>query len=448
MRDALIAEYHNTLSNDESLTPEFFANLKSMMRERRLLYGAREISVALRPHFLTRTQYEVLAQSSAVLAGVFEKVGSALLSQPTRMENIGLTEREIKLAQIDPKYSGLSVTSRLDAFVNDHEVKFVEYNAENPSSLTDQSGLNEILQEVSAMRNIARRNQLTQFSPAEHLLNALLKTFKEWRGSEVPNIAIIDWHDLPTASEFVLLREFFNRCGVPAIVCAPEELEYHNGRLRHGDFPIDIIYKRVIINELLARCDDSHPLILAYRAGDVCLVNSFRCKLAHKKATFELLTDEANSSWFTPREREVIRRSLPWTRRVVHRKTQHQGREVDLVEYLRQHRSLFVLKPNDDYGGRGVVFGDGTSATEWDVALSEALKGDYVVQEKIELRTEVFPIFDESRWAFQPMFVDTNPFLFGGNVEGVMVRLSDSPVVNVTSGGGETGFFVIEDPTE
>ena len=42
------------------------------------------------------------------------------------------------------------------------------------------------------------------------------------------------------------------------------------------------------------------------------------------------------------------------------------------------------------------------------------------------------------------MYVDTNPFLFRGRVEGAMVRLSDSPVVNVTSGGGETGFFVIE----
>jgi hypothetical protein len=42
------------------------------------------------------------------------------------------------------------------------------------------------------------------------------------------------------------------------------------------------------------------------------------------------------------------------------------------------------------------------------------------------------------------MYVDTNPFLFTGRVEGAMVRLSDSPVVNVTSGGGETGFFVIE----
>jgi hypothetical protein len=43
------------------------------------------------------------------------------------------------------------------------------------------------------------------------------------------------------------------------------------------------------------------------------------------------------------------------------------------------------------------------------------------------------------------MFVDTNPFLFRGEPDGVMVRLSDSPIVNVTSGGGETGFFVLED---
>jgi len=43
------------------------------------------------------------------------------------------------------------------------------------------------------------------------------------------------------------------------------------------------------------------------------------------------------------------------------------------------------------------------------------------------------------------MFVDTNPFVFSGKVCGAMVRLSDSPVVNVSSGGGETGFFVIEE---
>jgi hypothetical protein len=60
------------------------------------------------------------------------------------------------------------------------------------------------------------------------------------------------------------------------------------------------------------------------------------------------------------------------------------------------------------------------------------------------LRTEEFPVFNERGWALQPMYVDTNPFLFNGRVEGAMVRLSGSTVVNVTSGGGETGFCVID----
>ena len=96
------------------------------------------------------------------------------------------------------------------------------------------------------------------------------------------------------------------------------------------------------------------------------------------------------------------------------------------------------------YGGRGLSFGAQASASEWDDALEHALAEDYVVQEALELRPEVFPVFGETAWGFQPMYVDTNPFLFRGRVEGAMVRLSGSPVVNVTSGGGETGLFVIE----
>jgi hypothetical protein len=43
------------------------------------------------------------------------------------------------------------------------------------------------------------------------------------------------------------------------------------------------------------------------------------------------------------------------------------------------------------------------------------------------------------------MFVDTNPFLFSGKVCGAMARLSARPIVNVSSGGGETGLFVLEE---
>jgi len=447
MREKAIEEYHRMLAADASLTTEFFASLKEMMRARRLLYGKREIGVALRPHLLTRTQYCSLSQSSETLVQAFDKVASALLAEPSRMKTVGLTEREVKLALVNPKYSATAVTTRLDAFVHGREVKFVEYNAENPSSLTDQAGLNDVLREVGAMRTMAVSYKLRQFSPVESLLNSLIKTFHEWGGKGAPNIAILDWDGLPTADEFVVLREYFAGRGVPAVICNPAQLEYEQGKLSCGGFRIDLVYKRVIIHELLAHCDDSHPLIRAYVRGDVCLVNSFRCKLVHKKAVFELLTEETNASWFTSRERKVIKRTVPWTRRFSQRTTNWLGREVDLVDHVRKNREALVLKPNDDYGGHGVSIGARSTESEWDAAVSKALAGDYVVQETIKLRTEVFPIFDESGWALQPMYVDTNPFLFGGRVEGAMVRLSDSPVVNVTSGGGETGFFVVEGKT-
>ena len=114
------------------------------------------------------------------------------------------------------------------------------------------------------------------------------------------------------------------------------------------------------------------------------------------------------------------------------------------MEHVRRHRADFILKPNDDYGGRGISFGNRVDETEWERMLEVALAEDYVVQETLKLRTEEFPIFGEDDWQLQQMYVDTNPFIFRGQMQGAMVRLSDSPLVNVTSGGGETGFFVIE----
>jgi hypothetical protein len=360
------------------------------------------------------------------------------------MASVGMRDRERQLALTHPGYALPAISTRLDAFVYGDQIKFVEYNAENPSSLTDQTGLNQVLFEVRALPSLAERYRMRQFTPVASLLDALLATYREWGGTGPPNIAILDWADLPTEHEFVLLRNYFVGSGVPTIICTPDELEYGAGRLRRGDFRIDLVYKRIIIHEFLDRYDDTHPLIRAYQNRDVCLVNPFRCKLLHKKACFEILTDEPPLRWFTARELDVIRQCAPWTRRVTERKTLHRGLEVDLIEYVRDHRNEFILKPNDDYGGHGIYFGDRESESSWDEAIANALNSDYVVQERIELQTEEFPIFNEREWGLQKMFVDTNPFIFRGAVDGAMVRLSDSPIVNVTAGGGETGFFVLD----
>jgi hypothetical protein len=447
LRERAIAQYHDLLFRDETLAPHVFEKLHNAMRANRLVYGDRPISVALRPHLLDRSQFEAHRVVAELIVRALEKIASMAVQFPGLMTKLGLTDAEQKVALIDPGFACAAVTTRLDGFVHGQEIKFVEYNAENPSSLSDQEGLNRVLFELPAMSILAQRYRLQQFSPVERLLATLLAVYREWNGSAVPNIAIVDWKNLPTANEFILLRDHFAARGVRTIICSPDELEYNRGRLRCGDFEIDLVYKRIIIHEFLARYDETHPLVRAYLNRDVCLVNPFRCKIMHKKTSFELLTDDVYESWFTADERQAIRRSIPWTRRMADRLTTYYGDSIELIDFVRQNRTRLVLKPNDDYGGHGVYFGPQLDERAWDNAIATALSSDYVVQEAVDLFPEPFPIFDETEWKLQPMFVDTNPFLFSGKVCGAMVRLSNSPIVNVTSGGGETGFFVIQEWT-
>jgi glutathionylspermidine synthase len=444
LRETAIAEYHELLAADETLTRGTFEKLRSGMRKSRLLYGDRPIGIALRPHLLDQKQFRALTLSAERITSALEKVAAAVVQDAKLMGELGLTEAERKMALVDPGFSTAGVTTRLDAFVHRDEIKFVESNAENPSSLPDQEELNRLLFELPVMASFAERYGLRQFSPVNRLLKTLLSTYDEWGGTGVPNIAILDWKDLPTSSEFVFLQEHFSGQGVPTIICSPDDLEYER-QLRCGAFRIDLVYKRVIIHEFLARYDDTHPLIRAYVDHGVCLVNPFRCKIMHKKAVFEMLTDEQHRHWFTSSEKEAIRRTVPWTRRVSDRKTTRNGEKIDLIEFVRRNRSMFVLKPNDDYGGHGVYFGTKLNEHEWNDAMEKALSADYIVQDALDLHPEVFPIFSDTDWKLQPMFVDTNPFLFRGKVCGAMVRLSATPIVNVTSGGGETGFFVLQE---
>ena len=78
--------------------------------------------------------------------------------------------------------------------------------------------------------------------------------------------------------------------------------------------PIDLIFRRVKVQEFLVRFDLSHPLLRAYRDRAVCMVNSFRSELAQKKAIFDLLTDEDITADFPAAERKAIKEFVPWTR--------------------------------------------------------------------------------------------------------------------------------------
>src|SRR5262249_34328868 len=149
---------------------------------------------------------------------------------------------------------------------------------------------------------------------------------------------------------------------------------------------IDLVYRRVLINDMVDRPIDCYALVRAYESRAVCVANSLRCKIPHKKAFFAILSDESRAHLFSPREREIIRRHVPWTAVAREGRVTRDGRRIDLIPHLRGHRDQFVLKPNDEYGGTGVTLGWETSESDWDAAIARAIaeaERGWVAQERI-----------------------------------------------------------------
>ena len=413
-------------------------------------FGERPLCTVIRPRLLRAGEYDALRTTSGALLGAFRTIGEAAHSDPEFRKQFRLADWEVTLLESSPKLHVLAPLSRLDAFIDpvDGIARITEYNGETPAGTAYCDLLSELFLALPAMRPFLERWSVRPLPGLPHLLNTLLETWYRFRGMRTaPTIAIVDWDDVPTLSEFRLSRNYFQSMGFTCVITTPEALTYDGKRLRDADgTAIDLVYKRVLIHELVEEAGLDHPLVRATVEGAVCLVNPFSCKPLHKKASLAVLSDERNAERFTDAERAAIARHVPWTRVVEERKTTVDGREIDLVPWTTRHKEQLVLKPNDDYGGAGIVLGWEVSDTAWESAVVNALAAPFIVQRRIALPKEVFPAVVDGRLMLDDRIVDTAPFCWHGSfAEGMLSRISTSTLVNVTAGSGSTiPTFVVE----
>ena len=427
-----LAAYH-ALLEDGDVAAASAAALAEGQRDARLAFGDRPLCVSLRPNLISRRSYQQVTRASEALYGALARLERALLSEEDLRRELDLAPDEERLALADPGFAAASPSSRLDGFIGeDGVIRFVEYNAESPAGMAYNDELATLFGRLPVMRAFARRYRLRPLPVRAKQLAVLRRAFgKRAR----PTIAIVDWRGLPTITEFEMFERFFAAHGARALICAPEDLRYARGRLRADGTPIDIVYRRVLTSELLAKPEAAKPLVQAYLAGAVTVVNSFRAKLLHKKMSLALLSDDRYASLYTSAQRRAIARHVPWTRKVREGHTAYGGKLVDLVDFVLAHRQRLVLKPNDEYGGKGVVLGWTVEAHEWEQALLSALTASYVVQDRVSVPREAFPVVLD-RMHFLDLAVDCDPYLFWGGVGGCLTRLSSSALLNVTAGAG------------
>src|SRR5437868_7271634 len=275
MLENAVSYYHDLLNKDD-LAESSRAMLDEGLERARLIFGGRRLSPYLRPHFVTEDDFARITRVCETVWSAIEKVKDAAVEDESIVDELGVTDIERELVRVDPGYRAVSPTARLDSFLTGDAYSFVELNGESPAGIAYADAAYEIFTRLPVMQRFAERYNLRRFNGRPLLLETLLVAYREFAGAaakDKPSIAIVDLKGLPTQKEFELFREFFESAGHASAICSPDELEFSGGRLRCGDFEIDIVYKRLLVNEYLPIMNEQPALLEAYRARAVCLVN-------------------------------------------------------------------------------------------------------------------------------------------------------------------------------
>ena len=442
-----IARYHKLIESEPFRNLDWAKEIQEKMVAANLKEGGRPICPFLRPHFLSPRQYAALAKAAESLCSSIDRIKQMALASPALLAQLQLLPAEKMLATIDPGYPFLAVTSLLDTHLNGAGLHFVGYNTDTTPGVTYGSALADLFYDCPPVKLFRRQYNLTKLGGAKHLVSSLLTAYKQFGGKQKPRIGVMEFRQAFQATEssdYLLLSELFRNHGLEAEVVSPDQLEYKGGVLRQGKFVIDLVLRRVKVHDFLLRFDLTHPLVRAYRDRAVCVINSFRSELAHKRAIFALLSDESLTAGFPAAEKKAIQQYVPWTRVVAPVNTKHGDKTVDLQDFILRNRQSLVLKPNDDSGEEHTVQGWNTDDAGWERALKLAARTPHVVQERVEPVKAVFPLLRYGSLEMRELQVDVHPHAYLGKVQGCSSWISEATAGGFSSIAGLAPTYILE----
>jgi hypothetical protein len=442
---AAIEHYNDSLIREHLASTR--EHLARATEERGLRLHGRPICEVLRPYFIHTRTYEALSQAATLVSRGVTALSRRLAIDEVLRRALALTPEEEAIVRQDPG-EPTELVGRLDGFLGPNgEIGFVEYNP-MPAGLTTGDELREVYASMPIMGSFGRRYRLRSI-PTQHLIcDALLRTHQRKGGRGRPSIAVLSQAAESTASdsaslialeEMTKMLQIVQAGGFEVRIIDPAQLTLREGRLFADDFRVDTTLVADWPRFLKSVAPDA-PFWQAVRSGAVWIINSAAAAILRgSKSVFALLSDPSYRSLFEPEVAAALARHIPWTRRVIEGKTTYRDQTVDLLQFIAAHRDTLVLKPADEYGGKGVVLGWECDDATWTVTLDHAVRHPYVVQERVLVGSELFPSMIDGKLSIEERHFDVDPFIWNDTeAMGCYVRLSKTGIMNLSAGEGST----------
>lgn len=421
---------------------------QDLVRER-ILFGDKPIPLILAPIVLSNRRWQDLCQKMADLNTLLTRL-EPVLHEKHWLDWLGFRPEEQMWIQIPSQVKPGLTISRVDGFLSENpqtplDYKIVELNIDSPGGGAFLDAASDVVKKSSLWQEFARQVPGKTIEFSEALYNHLETVWHSFLADHPqlsapggrPRIAIVDWITVSTHREFELLAQGLKAKGFDAFVADPRELQFSKGRLRDYDGqPIDLVYRRVLVEDMLRDPLGSQALIEACKTGSTCVVNSFASKPLTVKSLLALLHDPMGRELLSPNETQLVDELIPLTLRLTQ----------DNLNRVRAEQERFVLKPADGWGAQGLYLGWRCTKAEWAEHLRRChAVGGYVAQEKVDIPSRNLPTWTGNRWETFSYMFDLSPYGLGERAVCPLVRLSPSEVLNVKQGARIAAVWTLDE---
>lgn len=429
----LNGQYKKLVAGKEDSHRESAADLHNYMLSSTAQYHNRAVKTLYLPKLFTKKETEAFEGLIHTLYGIFDKVIAEYEKNEAYRRLFGFPKELEQLILRRPRYRCNIPMARIDLFYQEEtgEFQFCEFNTDGSSAMNEDRELNIAFERSKAYLAFRELYPLRKFELFDPWVDEALALYREYTGDAgaLPSVAIVDFMEHATTTEFLIFRERFEKKGCPTIICDIRRLTWDGKHCRgEGGEKIDLIYRRAVTSDIMAHYDEVGDFLAAVRADGVCLSGDFRTQIVHNKILFKLLHKQETLRLLSKEEQLFIRAHVPLTISLD---------ELGLPEYawVREdacsHKDNWIMKPEDSYGSLGIHAGvELPDQKSWNRLLDELQGQHYILQQFIvPYRLDNIDLLPEdAKWMDTGNL--TGLFVYSGKFSGIYSRISYDQIVS------------------
>jgi hypothetical protein len=391
------------------------------------------IPISLEPFLLEKSEFAKLESDLSLLLSATKKIANAYYTDSEIRDIISISADEQDLIQSarEKDFSGII---RVDLFYSDSP-KIVEINSDYP----DGFFMHDIT--ATAIRNSFSETLGAGLIASTSHAEIFSKLLTDSAASKEMHIFIGHDRERTFIDEFHLTKNKLAELGWNNIsVGTLEVLEYRGGNLYFNNKKIDALRRGSELSKI-RRMPNLIPWLIEAEKNGLIVINNFKIRLLGYKSLLAAMWDEKSHRYLNEPEIKSIKKLVPETYKL--------DSPYISKNKLTENKDIWVLKPIDLAEGSDVFVGSSCTATDWASALERAYKNPtkWIVQHKVKVPEATFNLIEKNHTEITSYNrkYDCNPHIIlnGDNVElgAILVRFSESSILNVTKGGGITYAF-------